>query len=55
MQNRYVFAGRRGRRPLPTLPNFLHSNKNLSLRFYRKVNAVARCFLRINIDIKNSF
>ena len=28
--NRYVFSGRRGRRPLPTYPYFILLNKNLS-------------------------
>ena len=29
--NRYVFSGRRGRRPLPTYPDFIPLNKNLQI------------------------
>ena len=36
--------------PLHNNSNFLHSNKNLSLRFYQNVNAVALRVPRISID-----
>ena len=41
-----------GARPRPTIkPDLYRSNKNLSLRFYRKVNAVALSRAPLLMDI----